>query len=112
MSLLLPSANVIPSRIWQPITSSDAPPLTTQPVVEATSSVQCAISAASSNHFMPEDAQFFNNLYSLNVLATEIATMMETMRTEWEAGMGSGSGAIQLPDAATDLAPPGYDFKG
>jgi hypothetical protein len=63
--------------------------------------------AGPGNLLTPEDARFFNNLYSLNVPAADIATMMETMRAEREAVSrmeGSSSGAVPV-------APPGYDFK-
>jgi hypothetical protein len=80
------------------------------------SSTQRSPSATPGHLLTPEDARFFNHLYSLNVPVADIAIMMETMRAEREATNGmeqSSSGTVRVaPESVPSVAPPGYDFKG
>jgi len=124
--LLFPSANLIPDRLRQPQSQAghvfqssstafeipNASPSARSVVVETMSPAQRPVVVASGNLLTSEDARFFNNLYSLNVPAADIATMMEAMRAEREADnrmAESSGGALHVqPESA---APPGYDFK-
>jgi hypothetical protein len=98
------------------MTSFDIP-TSTPSMVDTMSSVQRSLGATPGHLLTPEDARFFNHLYSLNVPAADIATMMETMRAGREATNGmeqsASSGAVRVaPESVPSVAPPGYDFKG
>lgn len=58
-----------------------------------------------------EEVDFIRDLRSADVPATDIARIIQRMKTEPEAAVGEGSSSGVLSSVVLDPSPPGYDFK-